>query len=62
MRPLPLVTLAALLAAGAALAQGTIATMRQGTPLDQNAPAAADPLGRSTPTSARCATGPSSRR
>ena len=26
------------MAAGAALAQGTIATMRQGTPLDQNAP------------------------
>ena len=39
MRPLPLLALAVLVAAGAALAQGTIATMRQGTPLDENAPA-----------------------
>ena len=38
MRPIPLVTIAVLMAAGAALAQGTIATMRQGTPLDENAP------------------------
>ena len=37
MRPLPLIAIALLIAAGAALAQGTIATMRQGTPLDQNA-------------------------
>ena len=36
-RPLPLLAAALLLAAGAALAQETIATMRQGTPLDQNA-------------------------
>ena len=35
LRPIPLVTAALLVAAGAALAQGTIATMRQGTPLDQ---------------------------
>ena len=38
IRPLPLLAAALLLAAGAALAQETIATMRQGTPLDQNAP------------------------
>ena len=37
IRPLPLLAAALLLAAGAALAQETIATMRQGTPLDQNA-------------------------
>jgi cytochrome c-type protein NapB len=37
MRQLPLAVLAVVLLAGAALAQGTIATMRQGTPLDQNA-------------------------
>ena len=37
MRKLSLVGLVLLLAAGAALAQGTIATMRQGTPLDENA-------------------------
>ena len=37
MRPLPLIAVALLIAAGAALAQGTIATMRQGTPLDENA-------------------------
>ena len=37
MRPLPLIAIALLIAAGAALAQGSIATMRQDTPLDQNA-------------------------
>ena len=38
MRPIMLVIIAVLMASGAALAQGTIATMRQGTPLDENAP------------------------
>lgn len=37
MRKLSIISLALLVAAGAALAQGTIATMRQGTPLDVNA-------------------------
>ena len=37
IRSLPLLAAALLLAAGAGLAQETIATMRQGTPLDQNA-------------------------
>jgi nitrate reductase (cytochrome), electron transfer subunit len=39
MRHLPLITVVVLVAAGAALAQGGIATLRQGTPLDQDAPA-----------------------
>ena len=37
MRPFSLVTAALLITTGAALAQGTIAPMRQGTPLDENA-------------------------
>jgi cytochrome c-type protein NapB len=43
MRPIPLAALALVAAAGAALAQGAIATMRQGTPLDANAPVAPIP-------------------
>ncbi len=37
MKKLPLLALVLLIAAGAALAQGTIATMRQGVPLDESA-------------------------
>jgi len=37
MRPFPLVVFAVVMVASAALAQGTIATLRQGEPLDQNA-------------------------
>jgi cytochrome c-type protein NapB len=43
LSPLPLIAILVLVCAGAALAQGSIATMRQGTPLDENAPASPIP-------------------